>query len=211
MELKDNRRGENMENNNKGRVTLPSEHNFLEETKDLMKRWGADAIRDSDGTKLDDATKQLMAKIYTVYFVARNHNDFAEKHPEEMQQLYLMSEKYTATDSNVTISFMEKYFDEQIEPDYFHDVKKWWEVIDRTTGEVVSTDNWTVNQDENTVELTNIDPWHVYTVSFLAYMKWDPTQMYNHITNDWGDVPHDIPFDVRQPNSNKYKIGRAHV
>lgn len=51
----------------KGRLTLPSESNFLEQTKELLDRWGADAIRDSDGTKLDEATKQLDAKIYTTY------------------------------------------------------------------------------------------------------------------------------------------------
>jgi 1,3-beta-galactosyl-N-acetylhexosamine phosphorylase len=28
--------------------------------------------------------------------------------------------------------------------------------------------------------------------------------MYNHITNNWGDKPHDIPFDVRQPASNVF-------
>mgnify|MGYP000573907811 CR=1 FL=1 len=27
----------------KGRVTLPSESNFLEETKEMLDRWGADA------------------------------------------------------------------------------------------------------------------------------------------------------------------------
>ena len=52
-----------------GRVTLPGESNFLEESKDLLKRWGADAIRDSDGTKLDEGIKSLDAKIYTTYFV----------------------------------------------------------------------------------------------------------------------------------------------
>ena len=36
----------------KGRVTLPSESGFLKETKEFMERWGADAIRDSEGTKL---------------------------------------------------------------------------------------------------------------------------------------------------------------
>ena len=45
-----------------GRVTLPGESNFLEESKDLLKRWGADAIRDSDGTKLDAGIKSLDAK-----------------------------------------------------------------------------------------------------------------------------------------------------
>ena len=37
----------------RGRVTLPSESGFFNETRELMERWGADAIRDSDGTKLD--------------------------------------------------------------------------------------------------------------------------------------------------------------
>ena len=51
----------------KGRVTLPSESNFLNETKEMLDRWGADALRDSDGTKLDAATKALDAKIYTTF------------------------------------------------------------------------------------------------------------------------------------------------
>ena len=33
---------------------------------------------------------------------------------------------------------------------------------------------------------------------------WDPTQMYNHITNNWGDKPHEIPFDVRQEASGLF-------
>lgn len=28
--------------------------------------------------------------------------------------------------------------------------------------------------------------------------------MYNHITNDWGDKPHHIPFDIRYEKSGKY-------
>ncbi|WP_106498475.1 1,3-beta-galactosyl-N-acetylhexosamine phosphorylase [Lentibacillus sp. Marseille-P4043] len=188
----------------KGRVTLPSQQNFLKETKELMERWGADALRDSDGTKLDNEIKQLDAKIYTTYFVARSHNEFAKQHPEEVQQLYLMSQYHTATDTELEVAFMNGYFSEQIEPDYIHDPNVWWEVINRTTGEVVHTDNWEVKKDENRLLIGNAVPWHEYTVSFLAYMKWDPTQMYNHITNDWGEKPHEIPFDVRQPHSNHF-------
>lgn len=77
----------------RGRVTLPSESGFLKETRELMERWGADAIRDSDGTKLDKDVKSLDAEIYTTYFVARGHNEFAVKHMEECQQLYLMSRR----------------------------------------------------------------------------------------------------------------------
>ena len=90
----------------KGRLTLPSQANFLKETKELIDRWGADAIRDSDGTKLDEATKQLDAKIYTTYFVARNHNEFAEKHMEECQQIYVMSKFHLATSNELEIPFI---------------------------------------------------------------------------------------------------------
>ena len=83
----------------KGRVTLPSEGGFLEETKEMMDRWGADALRDSDGTKLPEEIKALDASIYTTYFVARGHNDFARDHMEECQQLYLMSRPVTAVEA----------------------------------------------------------------------------------------------------------------
>ncbi|MYL46774.1 1,3-beta-galactosyl-N-acetylhexosamine phosphorylase [Virgibacillus halodenitrificans] len=191
-------------NKSTGRVTLPSEQNFLNETKELMERWGADALRDSDGTKLDDEIKQLDAKIYTTYFVARGNNEFAEQHPEETQQLYLMSQFNTAKDKSLEIDFLKGYFEDQIKPDYIHNPKEWWEVINRTTGDVVDPANWEVKQETNQVIINQAEPWHEYTVSFLAYMIWDPTHMYNHITNNWGDKPHDIPFDARQPFSNQF-------
>ena len=34
--------------------------------------------------------------------------------------------------------------------------------------------------------------------------------MYNHITNNWGDKPHDIPFDARKPKTNKYIFEAMH-
>ncbi|QKY70354.1 1,3-beta-galactosyl-N-acetylhexosamine phosphorylase [Lentibacillus sp. CBA3610] len=187
-----------------GRVTLPIEENFLQETRELMERWGADALRDSDGTTMEAEMKQLNAKIYTTYFVARGQNEFAYKHPEETQQIYLMSSYNTATEANLKIRIMQGYFEDQIEPDYRNDPKTWWEVIDRTTGKVVDAVHWDVDQGVNEVIVYDAEPWHEYTVSFLAYMKWDPTQMYNHITNNWGDKPHEIPFDARQPNSNQF-------
>lgn len=188
----------------KGRVTLPSESNFLNETKEMLDRWGADALRDSDGTKLDAATKALDAKIYTTYFVARGHNEFAQEHMDECQQMLLMSKHNVATENTVTIDFLDGYYREQIVADYVHDPKKWWEVIDRTTGEVVPVSCWEVDQDKDLVTIKDAVPFHEYTVSFFVYAIWDPTQMYNHITNNWGDKPHDIPFDVRQANSGAF-------
>ena len=188
----------------KGRVTLPSESNFLEETKEMLERWGADALRDSDGTKLDDDIKALDAKIYTTYFVARGHNEFAKEHMEECQQMYLMSRHNVACEDPLSIAFMEGYYQEQVIPDYIHDPKKWWEVIDRTTGEVIAPDCWELNEKLHRVTVKNAQPFHEYTVSFLVYAIWDPTQMYNHITNNWGDKPHEIPFDVRQSASGNF-------
>ena len=188
----------------KGRVTLPSESNFLNETKEMLDRWGADALRDSDGTKLDAATKALDAKIYTTYFVARGHNEFAQEHMDECQQMLLMSKHNVATEDTVTIDFLDGYYREQVVADYVHDPKKWWEVIDRTTGEVVPVSCWEVDQEKDLVTIKDAAPFHEYTVSFFVYAIWDPTQMYNHITNNWGDKPHDIPFDVRQASSGAF-------
>lgn len=188
----------------KGRVTLPSESDFLNETREMLERWGADALRDSDGTKLDDDIKALDAKIYTTYFVARGHNEFAREHMEECQQLYLMSRHHTATDTQLSIPFMEGYYQEQVIPDYHHDPKKWWEVMDRTAQKAVPAEAWQVDTEKHRVLIMQAEPFHEYTVSFLVYAIWDPTQMYNHITNNWGDKPHEIPFDVRHEMSGKF-------
>src|SRR5699024_8371011 len=107
----------------KGRVTLQSESNYVKETQEMLERWGADALSDSDGTKLDDEIKSLDAKIYTTYFVARGHNEFAKEHMDECQQLYLMSKHNTAIDTAVAIDFMDGYYEEQVVPDYVHDPK----------------------------------------------------------------------------------------
>lgn len=190
----------------KGNITLPSEAGFLKETKEILERLGADAIRDSDGTKLSDDIKNLDAKIYTTYFVSRGHNDFAKENMNECQQIYLMSKFNLANSEKIEIFFMEGYFSEQVKPDYDHDPKKWWEVIDRTTGQVVDIDDWDIDKNRSKITILNAEQFHEYTVSFLVYAIWDPTQMYNHITNNWGDKEHDIPFDVRKPESSKYII-----
>lgn len=52
------------------------------------------------------------------------------------------------------------------------------------------------------------EPFHEYTVSFLAYIIWDPVHMYNAVTNDWKDFEHQITFDVRQPKTHKYSMER---
>ncbi|ASA20428.1 1,3-beta-galactosyl-N-acetylhexosamine phosphorylase [Paenibacillus donghaensis] len=188
----------------KGRVTLPSEEGFVAETKEMMERWGADAIRDSDGTKLDEAVKSLDARIYTAYFPSRGHNEFIEQHMEECPQIFLLSDFCLARQETLEIEFLKPYYRDQLEPDYIHDPKHYWQVTDRTSGDLVPASDWDIAEDEHKVMIRGTVPWHEYTVSFLAYIQWDPVQMYNHITNDWGDKPHEIPFDVKQPHSNAF-------
>ena len=49
---------------NTGRVTIPTNLDVVPETIELMKRWGADAIRDCDGTEFPEELTKTGAKIY---------------------------------------------------------------------------------------------------------------------------------------------------
>ena len=49
---------------------------------------------------------------------------------------------------------------------------------------------------------------HEYTVSFLAYIMWDPVHMYNAVVNNWKDVEPQITFDVRQPKTRAHSLER---
>ena len=175
-----------------GRFTLPSEENFAEKTKELAELWGADAIRNSDGTHLDEAVLALGKKIYSAYFPTRAHNEWITLHMDETPQVYLLTARILAESNAVDVPLMDGFFEEQLKPNRDADPHKYWEVVDRTTGEVVDPSGWTLDPGEDTVHVTAAVPMHEYTVSFLAYIIWDPVEMYNHLTNDWGDKQHEI-------------------
>lgn len=60
--------------NNRGRVTIPTDLDVIKETLDIMKEWGADAIRDCDGTEFPQELKNTGAKIYATYYTTRKDN-----------------------------------------------------------------------------------------------------------------------------------------
>ena len=188
---------------NYGRLTLPTDLDVIDETIALKESLGADAIRDCDGTQMPQELLDLDAKVYATYYTTRKDNDWALAHPEEIQQEYLMTDRYTARNSTLTITLMKGFHTEQLKPNFIDDPKQWWEVIDRTTGEIVPVDQWEYDEDKGTVTIQTI-PYHVYTVSFLAFLIWDPVHMYNFITNDWKDAPHQLTYDVRQPQTQAY-------
>ena len=193
--------GMNMEN--KGRLTLPTDVDMVEETIRLKNLLGADALRDCDGTTMPEELLSQDAKIYATYYTTRKDNDWAMKNPEEIQQEYLISDRVTARGSELRIELMKGFHTQQLKVNTIDSPKRWWEVVDRTTGEVVSVDQWEYEEESGEVVIQTV-PYHQYTVSFLAFLIWDPVHMYNFITNDWKDAPHQLTFDVRQPKTQAY-------
>ena len=49
----------------RGRVTIPTDVDVVPETLEILERWGADAIRDCDGTDYPEALKSVDAKVYS--------------------------------------------------------------------------------------------------------------------------------------------------
>ena len=186
-----------------GRLTLPTDADVVEETLRLKALLGADALRDCDGTEMPDALLQDPAKKYATYYTTRKDNAWAEANPDEIQQEYLISDRHTARSTTLRIHLMDGFHTQQLKVNTLDDPKRWWEVIDRTTGEVVPTDKWSFDEAAGEVEIETI-PYHEYTVSFLAFLIWDPVHMYNFLTNDWKDTPHQLTYDVRQPKTQAY-------
>ena len=186
-----------------GRLTLPTDLDMVKETLELIEELDADAIRDCDGTLMPEELTNVKQKIYATYYTTRKDNDWANANPEEVQQEYLITDRHTAVSERLEIELMKGFHTQQLKVNDIDDPKEWWEVIDRTTGEVVLTSDWSYNSKSGKVIL-NSKPFHVYTVSFLAFLIWDPVHMYNFITNDWTDAPHQLTFDVRQPKTKEY-------
>ena len=191
-----------------GRVTIPTDLDVVPQTLEILKRWGADAIRDCDGTDFPAELQGQNAKIYSTYYTTRKDNAWAKANPDEVQQCYIMTGFQTATGEKLSIELMKGISKELLEVNTRDDIKRWWEVMDRTTGTVVSTDNWNYNAETGSVEIVNCEAFHEYTVAFLAYIIWDPVHMYNAITNNWQNFEHQITFDVRQPKTHKFTMER---
>ncbi len=190
----------------RGRVTVPTDADVIEDTLRIIETWGADAIRDCDGTVMPEQFKDLDVKKYATYYTTRKDNEWAIKNPDEIQQMYLMSEFICANSETVRIKIMEHYYKDQLKPNTIHDIKRWWEVMDRTTGEVVSCDAWSYDEETCEVIIENAILFHSYTVSFLAFVVWDPVHMYNSLTNGWEGEEHQMTYDVRLPKTQEYVL-----
>ena len=192
----------------KGRVTIPTDLDVVPQTLEMIEEWGADAIRDCDGTEFPQKLKDTGAKIYATYYTTRKDNAWAKAHPEEIQQMYIMTSFHTAFADTLEIHLMDHLYPNMLAVNTRDDIRRWWEVMDRTTGEPVPTDQWSYEEETGNVVILSAKRFHEYTVSFLAYIMWDPVHMYNAVVNDWKDVEPQITFDVRQPKTKAHSLER---
>ena len=159
-------------------------------------------------TDYPDELKQVDAKVYSTYYTTRKDNAWAKANPDEIQQCYIMTGFHTALDGPLSIPLMKGISPELLKANDQDDIRRWWEVMDRTLGEPVAPDSWHYEKETGCVVLDAPQAFHDYTVSFLAYLIWDPVHMYNAVTNDWKDFERQITFDVRQPKTRKFTMER---
>lgn len=196
-----------MSEQKRGRVTIPTDTDVVKETLNIVKKWGADAIRDCDGTDFPKELKDADAKIYATYYTTRKDNVWAKANPDEVQQMYLMTPFYTAIENTLRIPLMKGLYPAMLKVNA-GDCERWWEVVDRTDGGIVPPAQWSYNEEDGTVLIRDTKEFHEYTVSFLAFIMWDPVHMYNAVVNDWKDVEHQITFDVRRPKTREFTMKR---
>lgn len=194
-----------MDNNslNTGGFTLPGEAGYEDLTLELAKKWGADVIRDSDGTQLSEKITQSTYDIYSTLCLVRADNNWAKSNPAKLQQCCMMSQPVIADQNTVTIDLLKGYSKEQFRVNGDDNPQEWWQVFDRTSGKEVPCNQWGFDPDSNTVSIKETTRWHKYTVNFFAYRIWEEISMYNHVTNDWGDQEHLMPIDPIHPEARE--------
>ena len=181
--------------------TLPGEAGYEKLTLELAKKWGADVIRDSDGTMLSPEITEAGYRIYSTICIIRQHNAFAQEHPDAQQQTFLCSKAVTAEGATAVIPLMDGYFTEQFVLNDSPDALRYMQVYDRTENAPVSPDAWTYADGQITLHAAK--PWHQYTAGFLCYRIWEEINMYNHTTNSWTSE-HLRQLDPRHPAAWAY-------
>jgi len=185
----------------KGGFTLPGEAGYEELTLKMAEKWGADVIRDSDGTKLSPRIVEAGYRIYSTICIIREHNAFAQAHPDAQQQTFLSSDPVLALGDRVEIAPLAGYFEEQFQLNDSPDALAYWQVWDRTANALVSRDQW--DYADGVITVRGCAPYHRYTASFLVWRIWEEINMYNHTTNHWTSE-HLRQLDPRHPLAWEY-------
>ena len=189
----------------KGGFTLPGEAGYEALTLKMADKWGADVIRDSDGTVLSSEILNSGYGIYSTICIIRDHNEWAKAHPQQLQQTFLMTDPQLAASDVLEVEIMRGFFREQFQVNNTEAAMKYWQVYDRTVNEEVPREKWSYDEKREVVTISGIQPFHMYTVSFLAYRIWEEISMYNHTTNNW-DKEHLMQVDPRYPETREYLV-----
>ncbi|MCR4588587.1 MAG: 1,3-beta-galactosyl-N-acetylhexosamine phosphorylase [Lachnospiraceae bacterium] len=187
----------------KGGFTLPGESGYEELTLKMAEKWGADVIRDSDGTVLSDDILNAGYDIYSTICIIRDHNEWAKKNPDKLQQTFLVTQPKVASEDSLTFHLMDDFYPDQFRVNASSASQKYWQVYDRTTETEVNPRFWAYDAESGNLTVSHLIPWHRYTVSFLAYRIWEEISMYNHTTNNW-DKEHLMQIDPVYPETQEY-------
>lgn len=194
-----------MSENRKGSFTLPGESGYEKLTLELAEKWGADVIRDSDGTELSDEILDAGYGIYSTICMIREHNEWAKKNHDKLQQCFLMTSPAVAAEGKLTIELMKDFFEEQFSVNDSDRAFRYWQVYDRTTDTLLAADKWSYDKEKGCVTIEEPAAWHSYTVSFMAYRIWEEISMYNHTTNNW-DKEHLMQIDPIYPQTQEFLL-----
>lgn len=194
----------------KGGFTLPGEAGYEALTLKLAEKWGADVIRDSDGTVLSDEIIQAGYDIYSTICIIRDHNEWAAGNQDKLQQTFLCTPPELAAESGdgcrLEIGLADSFFAEQFRVNDSDGAMKYWQVYDRTANRLLDKEEWEYRAEEGKVAVRKAIPWHRYTVSFLAYRIWEEISMYNHTTNHW-EKEHLMPVEPAYAETQEYLLG----
>ena len=190
----------------KGNFTLPGEAGYEKLTLELAEKWGADVIRDSDGTVLSDEILDAGYGIYSTICMIRDHNEWARENQDKLQQCFLMTSPAVAVEGKLTVCLMEGFFEEQFRINDSENAMRYWQVYDRTTDTLVPQEKWSYDKAAGSVTVNEPAAFHSYTVSFMAYRIWEEISMYNHTTNNW-DKEHLMQIDPMYPETQEFLTG----
>ena len=132
-----------------GGFTLPGEAGYEALTFKMAEKWGADVIRDSDGTNLSQDIIDGGYGIYSTICLIRDHNEWAKKHLDMQQQTFLMTQPKVAKSGEVEFGLMDDFFEGQFQVNSSTEALGYWQLYDRTANREVPSGQWKYKEEIN--------------------------------------------------------------
>ena len=111
-------------------MTLPAEAGYERVVKDLIRKWGVDALRDSDGTILSDDILEMNLPIYSTICIVRAEQSWPREHSDHLPQLFLKSPTKVFTGAPLEFDLIKDWAEEKYKLNDDDDPYLWWDAID---------------------------------------------------------------------------------